>query len=296
MNVFPSFLPGLGWSVFKIPNWGTRMQRAVSGRELRTQDFANPIWNFRLTLEGLRDKWDTRAGPGVGAAFPGGATAPLDELRTLLGFFNAQQGATIPFLFTDPSDSAILGQRLPAATSTATSAVIGASPGSNYSAGDIVYPAGGTGILPAAVVVSTVDFSGAATSVAIFNGGSYTVIPTGDIATTGGNGSGLTIDLGGWATTVQLVRTMSTYGFTENIIAPNLVSAIYYGGAAQSGWSVGSGGLVNLPAPFTSAQPVITADFTYYFLVRFTKDQNEFENFYYQLWQLRQLDLTSVVL
>src|SRR6266853_1952480 len=33
--IFPS-LPGLAWSVTKAPRFATRIQRAVSGRELRT--------------------------------------------------------------------------------------------------------------------------------------------------------------------------------------------------------------------------------------------------------------------
>ena len=41
---------------------------------------------------------------------------------------------------------------------------------------------------------------------------------------------------------------------------------------------------------------VITADFTYYFLVRFAEDTAEFENFMYQLWSLKQVKLQSVLL
>ena len=74
---FPT-LPGLGWSVSKAPRFATRIQRAVSGRELRALDQPNPIWTWTLTYSMLRDQNDTRAasGPGVG----------YDELRTLMGF------------------------------------------------------------------------------------------------------------------------------------------------------------------------------------------------------------------
>src|SRR5580704_10946162 len=101
--IFPA-LPGLGWSVSKSPRFATRVQRAVSGRELRVLDQPNPIWTWTLTYTMLRDKNDARAatGPGVG----------YDELRTLMGFFLQQQGAFQPFLYDDPSDDQASGQAL----------------------------------------------------------------------------------------------------------------------------------------------------------------------------------------
>src|ERR1700761_9194263 len=101
--VFPT-LPGLGWSVSKAPRFATRVQRAVSGRELRVLDQPNPIWTWTLTYELLRDSHDVRGanGPGVG----------YDELRTLMGFFLQQQGSFRPFLFDDPTDDQVSGQAL----------------------------------------------------------------------------------------------------------------------------------------------------------------------------------------
>lgn len=108
---------------------------------------------------------------------------------------------------------------------------------------------------------------------------------------------GQLIGTGDSATTIfQLVRTFG--GFTENVIAPNIVTAIYFNGALQSsaGYSVDAAtGLVT----FTVAPPntnVITADFTYYFLVRFAEDTAEFENFMFQLWELKQIKLESILL
>ena len=91
--IFPA-LPGLSWSVTKQPRFATRIQRAVSGRELRALDQPNPIWTWTLTYSVLRD---------------GGS---YDELRTLMGFFLEQQGAFASFLFVDPSDNAVSGQAL----------------------------------------------------------------------------------------------------------------------------------------------------------------------------------------
>jgi uncharacterized protein (TIGR02217 family) len=205
--IFPT-LPGLGWSVTKAPRFATRIQKAISGRELRILDQPYPIWTWTLTYALLRDKHDTRG--------PGGLGAGYDELRKLAGFFLQQQGAFQPFLLDDPTDDTV---------------------------------------------------------------------------------AGLSIGTGNSSTTVfQLVRNFG--GFSEAIVAPNVVSAIYFNGVLQSsaGYAVDAAtGLVT----FTTAPPTgqaITADFTYYFRVRFADDTAEFENFMYQLWQLKQVKLQSVLL
>jgi uncharacterized protein (TIGR02217 family) len=100
----------------------------------------------------------------------------------------------------------------------------------------------------------------------------------------------------GSTTLFQLYRTFG--GFTEPVIAPNVVGAIYFNGVAQSssGYSVNAAnGLVTFTAA-PGAGVSVTADFTYYFLVRFADDTAEFENFMYQLWSLKQIKLQSVLL
>jgi uncharacterized protein (TIGR02217 family) len=74
--------------------------------------------------------------------------------------------------------------------------------------------------------------------------------------------------------------------------------AVYVDGAFISnpgGWTLGGDGRINFvsaPADGTT----ITADFGYYFVVRFEADTYEFENFMYQLWSLRQIKFQSVLL
>src|SRR3984957_9762470 len=109
--IFPT-LPGLGWSVSKAPRFATRIQRAVSGRELRVVDQPNPIWTWTLTYSMLRDAHDTRAASGSGVGY--------DELRTLVGFFLQQQGAFQPFLFDDPTDDTASAQALGTGDGSAT--------------------------------------------------------------------------------------------------------------------------------------------------------------------------------
>jgi uncharacterized protein (TIGR02217 family) len=104
----------------------------------------------------------------------------------------------------------------------------------------------------------------------------------------------------GSATVFQLVRSMGVAlpggGFAEPITAPNTVSAIYFDGIVQSasGYSIDPAtGLVTFTVPPPAGQ-VLTADFTYYFRVRFADDTADFENFLYQLWALKQVKLQSV--
>jgi uncharacterized protein (TIGR02217 family) len=98
------------------------------------------------------------------------------------------------------------------------------------------------------------------------------------------------------ATAYQLVRAMG--GFAEPITAPNLVSAIHFDGILQSAGSYSvdnTTGLVTFTTP-PPAGRAITADFTYYFRVRFSDDTAEFENFMLRLWQAHQIKLQSVLL
>ena len=97
-------------------------------------------------------------------------------------------------------------------------------------------------------------------------------------------------------TVFQLLRTMGS--FAEPVTAPNAVSAIYFDGVLQptADYTVDAAtGLVTFAAPPPAGQ-IVTADFTYYFRVRFSDNTAEFENFMIQLWQTRQIKLQSVFL
>ena len=106
--VFPT-LNTVGWSVFKTPNWLTKVQIATSGKELRSAWFSAPKYNFKLTYEVLR------------------ADSVNIELQTLLGFFNARQGSFDSFLFTDPLDNAVTAQNFGTGNGTITTFMLGRS-------------------------------------------------------------------------------------------------------------------------------------------------------------------------
>ena len=203
IGIFPS-LPGLAWSVTKTPTFQTRIQRAVSGRELRALDYPYPLWQFTLVFDLLRDN----------------PTAGYDELRTLMGFFMLCQGSFGTFLFRDPSDYRVTSQQ---------------------------------------------------------------------------------IGIGNASTTIfQLQRAMGSTlpggGFLEPIVAPDVVSGLYLDGITQSPGSYSvdpETGLVTFSTAPGSGL-IITADYSYYFRCRFIDDSYAFENFMFQLWQLKKLTFISV--
>jgi hypothetical protein len=288
-RVYPVFR-GLAFSLTKTPNWASRMQRAVSGRTLRTSDYVNPVWTFKLVYAVLHD-------------FPWCSYTSPTELRTMMDFFNSSGGAFDAFLLDDPTDRIVAGQVLPAALSSVATVGVN-NPGTNYSTGDQVFLAGGTGAsglthaAQAAWTVASVTGGGGVTALTPINPGAYSIVPgtSGVATTTNGSGDGSLLLNVTWLTTVQLVRQLVPGGFAEAIIAPRTVINLYFGTSPQSGWTVDSTtGLVTLPNPFFSAQPVISADFDYYFRVYFP-DALDFEEIYSGYYQIRQVKLTSVVL
>ncbi len=87
-EIFPE-LPGLKWGVRRAPVFSTTVKRSVGGREYRALNQLYPTYRYKFSFEFLRDQ---RKG--------------VDELRTLVGFFNARHGSYDSFLFDDPDDNA----------------------------------------------------------------------------------------------------------------------------------------------------------------------------------------------
>ena len=108
--------------------------------------------------------------------------------------------------------------------------------------------------------------------------------------------TGQTIGTGNSSTSVfQLVRSMG--GGAEPVTAPDTVGAIYCNGVLQApaGYTVDPDtGRVTFTTPPPAGQS-ITVDFTYRFRVRFADDTAQFENFMYQLCQLKQIKLQSAL-
>jgi uncharacterized protein (TIGR02217 family) len=102
----------------------------------------------------------------------------------------------------------------------------------------------------------------------------------------------------GATTSFALVRGFG--GFTEPILAPNLVSQVYLNGVAQSptsysihGWGTSAPGTLVFTAPPASGA-AITADFTFYFPCRFAADQMDFEKFMAALYEAKKVTFISL--
>ena len=164
--IFPA-LPGLAWSVTKSPTFQTRIQRAVSGRELRALDYPYPLWQFTLVFDFLRDN----------------AAAGYDELRTLMGFFMLCQGAFGTFLFQDPSDDRVSGQQIGTGDTLKTAFQLQRTMGKTLPGGGFLEP------IIAPNVVNAVYFNGIVQDPAGYSVDSMTGLVTFNIAP----GSGLII-------------------------------------------------------------------------------------------------------
>ena len=103
----------------------------------------------------------------------------------------------------------------------------------------------------------------------------------------------------GVATLFQLVRPFG--GFAEPIYAPNTVTNVYFDSTAQSsttytvnqwGSTIAPGTLSFAIAPSTQ---VVTADFTYYWPVRFTIDDLSFDRFVNLIYDNKALSFRTIL-
>lgn len=212
--------PTLAWSLIKAPNWATRMQRAVSGREVRVSDFTNPLWNFTLTWEVLRDAWDLRdptSSYGHGPAFPIGYS-PFYELDNIVQFFNSVQGAHIAFQWLDPTDND-------------------------------TSPLGPT--------------------------------------TPSGAGSGVNIGLGD-----GLTKAFRIIGHQGGPVIPNVIRWVLPNSIS---YTIDNNNALIVFSSAPNPGIAIQMGFTYFQRVRFKNDSFEAEEFMYQLWSIKKIELMSAL-
>jgi uncharacterized protein (TIGR02217 family) len=90
-------LPGQGWSVHKRPTFSTRVASHVSGREVRSPLYADTLYEFEVSFDGLS------------STLAYGSLAP-QSLQSLMGFYLQCQGQYGSFVYTDPTDNAVTSQ------------------------------------------------------------------------------------------------------------------------------------------------------------------------------------------
>lgn len=91
LPVFPS-LPGLTYTSVKASNFKNLNEEGSNAYEVRLPQYTNPVWRWTLIFDFLHD-------------FFWGSFTTVSELRTLMGFFNAQYASASAFLYTDPDDN-----------------------------------------------------------------------------------------------------------------------------------------------------------------------------------------------
>ena len=214
-NVLFPKIRGLSWNIVKTPTFNTDIQESLAGREVRIQNFQNPIWEFTLSYEYLLNDPKFRD------------ENEQTPLETLVGFFLARGGQFDDFLLNE-SD---LTGRLE----------------------DSVY-------------------------------------------------SGQPIGVGdGTAKSFQLVRNIG--GFLEAVQNPvNQVATVYLNGASKiqgTDYTIANGMVTFTTAPAAAVN--ITADFIMLHRVRFHtgssrsgKEGLEFGNFYFNLYECKEVQLISV--
>jgi len=214
-NVLFPKIRGLAWSVTKTPTFSTEIQESLAGREVRIQNFQNPIWEFTLSYEYLLNDPKFR---------DENEQTPLEALA---GFFLARGGQFDDFLLNE-SD---LTSRLE----------------------DSVY-------------------------------------------------SGQPIGVGdGTNKSFQIIRNFG--GFLEAVQNPmNQTATVYLNGVSKvqgTDYTIANGVVTFTPAPAVGVS--ITADFIMLQRVRFHtgssrsgKEGLEFTNFYFNLYECKEVQLISV--
>jgi hypothetical protein len=96
--VYPQNLPGLSASVTKTPRFSVEVQAHTSGGEARLAYWSEPLWDWTIAYDVLRD------GFRYGRNF--------DELRQVAGLFLACGGSLQGFQFRDPDDNRVFQQSI----------------------------------------------------------------------------------------------------------------------------------------------------------------------------------------
>src|SRR5271166_6504457 len=101
---FPVLI-GLGFNWVRRPMGSTSVQAHASGLEGRAGYWANPMYEWDLTFDVLRDFL-------INPTTYTNLTPIVSEIRRIEGFFMAMNGNLTPFLLLDPDDSHVTGQFL----------------------------------------------------------------------------------------------------------------------------------------------------------------------------------------
>jgi len=271
LDPFNSKLPGLAFSVHKKPGFRTRISDAASGVEIRTALMQYPRWDYELTYEFLEDR-----------------SGAESSLKTILGFFLSMFGSFDTWLFKDPDDylcdNNLCGYSDGVTTEFPFSRVVG---GYRERIGQ-VDTTNTVHVYLQADEVRTIPATP----------GPYTITTT----------HAATFQEDGGVTKLGVPMTKVTGTPLTGQYAVNVLTGVYTFAAADQGVVVHINYRYTVdPADYTITMPnrlifdsapvegIVTWSGQFFFVCRFTEDQQDFEKFYDKLWSLQTCEFRSVI-
>jgi hypothetical protein len=249
--VYPT-IKGLKIDVLKTPTFNTIIQTGANEYETRIRQTVNPIYKWTLIYEWLYDQF-----PSANNTQP---FAPYTDYQTFLGFFLARAGQYDSFLFPDPTD---------------------------LNGGLVCYFGPAITVL-AATTPPTLPNSPAAASGTPNTAGTQTYRPAQLQLLNDGAGnyySPLQLNWGGLFQDdiTDVVSTPIVYANGTKMATPYNYTLAGPGlalpGASFMGKYIAWTNVATPTAP-------ITAQFQYYYRVRFATDDQDFEQFLSQMWTI----------
>jgi uncharacterized protein (TIGR02217 family) len=154
-NLFPA-LVGLGWDIPRTPLWSTGVMTSLSGKTSAIAKRQYPLIHYELKFDLLRD-------------YP---VNGINELRQIVGFFNAAQGRFDSWLFNDPDFNSVTEQPFGVVGSATTYQLVATyeDPAGGHGQDEIVQNLNGTPTLYA--------------NGALISSSTYSIGPTGQVTFT----------------------------------------------------------------------------------------------------------------
>ena len=314
-QVFPTLI-GLQWKRIRTPNFENIDQEAVSGLETRIALRPYPKYQWKMDFSYL----------GSGNL---NAVSNTDY-QTLAGFYNSRQGGFDSFLLTEPDDSTVTGQSIGVGTGSVATFQLERTFGGFVE--PILAPNTVSAVylsavsIPAAGYVAPTNGALTSTTAGALAGATYYVRSTwvtNSGETLPATETSLAVAINkvlnvahptgaapagaiGWnvyvstTTGIETLQNASPIAVGAAWVEPTsgLVAGAALPVANTTGWSVSTWGSAT-PGILTFAGNVlstiaITADFTYYWPVRFDSDKNDFSNDMQYIWSLQGLTLKQV--
>jgi hypothetical protein len=301
--LFPKFL-GAAFSIVKTPRFNTLIQESASGKELRLALQAMPRWQITLTYEYLhaRQRYLSSDAMPDRSALVGNPTDNVsNDWAALAGFFAARRGAYDDFLLDDQDEDPVVdgaNGKVGTGDGVTTSFQLVRQLASFT---EVIQNVNGTAAQPVLWSASRVNalndliqpsrqaiFAQAGRLAGIQSAG----WPCYFKCTASGTSGSVEPNWRVAAVAGQALQDGTTIWTNQGVLF-----AAYLDGTAQptSAYSLGPTGLLTFTAPPANGQRIEwTGDF--YTRVRFARDGLEFEEFYYQFWQAKKVELISVKL